>query len=415
MMQSRWVWGLGGATVAAAWLMAGCGADNSTGPQGDKPRTVAERPLSVKVASLKRGAVDRRLGFVGEIVAEETVEVAAKLSGRIRSIKVRMGDTVKKGALLVEIEDRQLRAELQEARASLTVARASIRRAEEQERNAASEVARKSKLHEKDLVTAQEMDNLRSRQATEAAALDVARAEATRSEARISLLSTELKDSRIRAPFTGKVSARYLDPGAVVNPGTAILRLIDVDPIIARFKVPERYLGAIMVKSEGGEAFEVTVRLDALPEKRFPGRVARISPALDKATRSALVEAELLEKSGPVSPGMYCRVELDLGRLENALLVPTEALLEDPGGSGSANGASGPVEGRLFVVKSGRAHEQKVSLGARSDGHLEVLAGLEPDARVVVEGQRLLKEGAKVTVIGEGAPAKPAGDAGNGK
>ena len=411
MKMPGWIARIG---VLAALLVT-CQCGNETPPEtgGGKKGPVGERPVFVKTAHLTRGPVDRRLGFVGELAASETVEVAAKLAGRIQGIKARMGDTVTKGDIVVVIEDSQLRAQLKEAAAALAVAKADIRRAEVQEKTAANEVARKTRLREKDLVTAQEMDHLESKQATEAAALALASAEAKQAEARIALIRTQLKDAKIRAPFTGKVAARYLDAGAVVNPGTAILQIIDVDPILVRFKVPERYLGAITAEGKVGDGIGVEVRPDAFPDQTFPGKVARISPALDKATRSAVVEAELLEPSGPVSPGMYCRVELDLGRLEDALLMPAEALLEDPGGGGSTNGASGPVEGRVVVVKSGRAHEQKVSLGARSDGHLEVLAGLVPDARVVVEGQRLLKEGAKVSVIK--APADPTDTAGDKK
>jgi RND family efflux transporter MFP subunit len=363
-----------------------------------------DRPVWVKVEPLSRGAVTRRLQFVGELVAEETVEVAAKLAGRLKSVRVRLGDAVKKGDLLVKIEDSHLRAQQKESKAALAVARAAISRAEAQEENAVREVARKAPLIERDLVTQQEMDNLRSRKATEAAALALARAQTSQAEARIEILSTQLKDTVIRAPFTGRVAARYMDPGAVVNPGSAILQIIDADPIIARFKVQERFLGTILDRMAAEEPLDVDILLDAFPDRSFEGRVVRVSPALDKATRSAVVEAEVQDTSGRAAPGMYCRVVLDLGRREDALLLPATALLEASEKAVLANGSGAPREARVWVVEMGRAHQRKVSLGALSDGRYELIDGLSPDAVVVVEGANLVKEGAQVKVAKDRAP-----------
>jgi membrane fusion protein (multidrug efflux system) len=137
----------------------------------------------------------------------------------------------------------------------------------------------------------------------------------------------------------------------------------------------------------------------------FPGKVARISPALDKTTRSAVVEAEVQNPSGKVAPGMYCRVELDLGRREDALLLPAAALLDNARQAAVSTGVTTPAEAKVYIVRSGRAHQQKVALGAKSDGYFEVVDGLEDGAEVVIEGASLLKEGAKVKVLETGGEA----------
>lgn len=385
----------------ALWIaVSGCQAEKKS---DSGSRVVETKPRAVSVETIKSQAIGQSFDFVGELRAQNSVELASKLSGRIKSIRVRMGDFVKKGDLLVEIEDSHLRAQLGEAKASLAVAQASIKRAVVEEKNASNELLRKETLIEKDLITRQEMDNVRSRQEADAASLDLARAQAAQAKARIELLQDQLSDARIRSPLHGRVEVRYLDAGAVVSPGTAILRLIDVDPIIARFQVPERYLGEIMARAgDGATPLIVTAQLEAYPSQTFHGRVVRTSPALDKATRAASIEAEFPNAEGRLAPGMYCRLKLDLGIQFTALLVPLRALLNGSGTGPSANyDESGTVgtQARVYVVRQNRAEQVRISIGERQGEYRRVLAGLEPGDKLVVEGQSLLKDGSNVEII----------------
>jgi RND family efflux transporter MFP subunit len=363
--------------------------------------------VPVKVAAVQRGTVKLTLRYPGELTAPETVDVAPEVGGRLLAVTVRMGQAVKEGQLLVRIDDAQMRSQLQEARAALQVARSALRRAEVADKTAATELSRKESLAKRDLITRQEMDNIQSRRDTAAASLAVARAQVSQAAARVGLLQKQLRDTRILSPLTGWVQARHLDPGAVVSAGKAVLRLVRKSPIVVRFKVGERHIGEIRHRLDAGR-LPVQVRVDAYPGRAFSGAVARVAPALDAASRTAAVEAELPNEDGRLMPGMFCRVTLDLGRSSGALLLPLRALVTH--GSGESDG-----EGKVFVVQGGRARLTTVQLGAvepppgpgQDEGERgEVLRGLTRGQQVVVEGQDGLQDGAAVQVVGRGAAPK---------
>lgn len=366
----------------------------------------AKRPVPVKAEPVRRGSFTISLRYPGELRARRSVEVAAEVSGRIQLVAVRMGERVKPRQLLVRIDDTQIRSQLEEARAAVQVARSSLRRAEVEDANTATELARKLPLAKRELITKQEMDNVRSRRDTAAASLSVARAQVSQAEARLSLLAKQLKDTRIRASFGGWIQTRHLDPGAVVNPGTAVLRLVQANPIVASFQLGERHIGEVRRRMASGTV-AVQLAVDAYPDQVFTGVIARVAPALDTASRTVAVEAELDNEDGRLMPGMFCRVELNLGTRRDALLAPLRALIEQTAASSTGSGrTAGSQEARLYVVKDGTARLTRVRLGAEDAERVEVLAGLDEGQLVVVEGQDGLVNGARVEVVqaGGGGP-----------
>jgi RND family efflux transporter MFP subunit len=203
----------------------------------------------------------------------------------------------------------------------------------------------------------------------------------------------------------------------VVTPGKAILRLVRTQPIVALFRVGERQIGAIRERMEkGGLSFRLGV--DSYPRRVFDGRVARVAPALDAASRTVAVEGELPNEDGLLMPGMFCRVELPLGRREDVLLLPLVALADSASAGGARKPAAhaGAATGEVFVVHRGRARMATVYLGGSDDQQVEVLRGLEAGAEVVVEGQDKLRTGSLVDVVGTGTSGTqqstaPSGDA----
>ena len=330
-----------------------------------------------------------------------------------------MGEEVKAGQLLVRVDDAQLRSQLQEARAALAVARSTLQRARVEQRTAATEARRKESLARKDLITRQEMDNVRARRDTAAASLAVAQAQVSQAEARVGLLGKQLRDTRILAPFSGWVQTRRLDPGAVVSPGTAVLRLVRKSPIVVRFKVGERHIGEVRRRMAASDSaapgaqrspgLPVQIRVDAYPREPFRGVIVRIAPALDVASRTVAVEAELPNQDGRLMPGMFCRVALDLGTRQRALLVPLRALVARRDRHSDERRSAA----RVFVVRDRRARLTQIQLGAEDPGAKgaggdggrgEVLSGLEEGQQVVVEGHDSLEDGAPVEVVSAGAP-----------
>jgi RND family efflux transporter MFP subunit len=199
-------------------------------------------------------------------------------------------------------------------------------------------------------------------------------------------------------------------------------------PIVVRFKVGERHIGEVRRRMAGpadnttpaaqrspGPGLPIQIRVDAYPREPFRGAIVRVAPALDVASRTVAVEAELENKDGRLMPGMFCRVALDLGTRQQALLVPLRALVTRRGRN--PDGDERRAAARVFVVRDRRARLTQIQLGAEDagkgkragddGGRGEVLSGLEQGQQVVVEGHDSLEDGARVEVVAEGAP--PAG------
>jgi RND family efflux transporter MFP subunit len=370
-------------------------------------------PAVVRVEKVRRGSIQSTASYPGEIQAAEAVEVAAKIPARIKRVLVKMGENVKKGQLLVTLDAGELWASLKEARAAVAVHRASLKRASAEAVHAALELARKSKLARRDLVSKQELDNVRSRHDTARASMDLARAQGNQAAARITVLKQQLAQTRIRAPFDAQVASRTLDPGAVVNPGKTILRLLKVDKVIARFKVPERDIGRLKDRMAKGQA-AVSLKVHAYPGREFFGKVVRTAPGLEPASRTVAVEAEVANPDDRLMPGMYTRVKMNLGKRENALLLPLRALLERRTSSRNPEGATSrrsmeDGQLRVYVVREGRARLSPVVLGLRSERHAEILSGLAEGASVVVEGKEAVREGRPVRVVGRLKASPPGG------
>jgi len=381
--------------LAALGALAGACDSTESSPAG-RGGGSKNRPMPVRVVEVVQSTVQGSLELVGELRAPESVEISAETAGRLRAVEAAMGDRVDEGALLAVVDASEARAQLAESRAAVEVSRASVGRAEADLRSAEAELGRKAPLAEDDLITRQEMDDVRSRRDTAAASVKVAEAQAVQARARINVLAQQLAEARIKAPFAGWVEARHLDPGAVVSPGAKILRLVRTDPMVVRFQVSERHVGLVRQTLSGGGA-EVVVEVPAYRGETFDGRLARLSPAIDPESRAAWAEAEIPNADGRLMPGMYCRLEVRLGGERQALVVPAKAITKV-----RREGAARDLGAlQVFVVgDDGMAKARAVVVGVEQGGRAEIVSGLAAGDRVVVEGQGRLRAGAKVKVLG---------------
>jgi RND family efflux transporter MFP subunit len=383
--------------MGASLLQPGCKEKKAGAKPGSED---AGRPMPVRVQAVHRGDLQRTLAFVGELRASEAVEVSSKIPGRIKKILVNMGDKIGEGDLLVMVDDAELKAQIEEAKASIAVYQASIAKAEAEQKNAQALLERKEKLAADKLVTPQELDNARTALSTATASVEVAKSQASQARAQVKLLRSQFSEAKIKAPFSGYVDARYLDTGAVVSPGTPILKLVRKEPIVARFQVEERAIGEIRGKMAGGPV-GVQVEVDAYPGEAFAGTIVRFSPGLQSESRTAVVEAEIPNVDGRLMPSMYCRVKVDFGTRSGVLLLPLAAVIEDitgGAGNGAANAAGNVV--KVFRVEKERAQLVAVTIDWKQDDVAEVSKGLAEGDAVIVEGQGLLSDGAVVKVVG---------------
>lgn len=322
----------------------------------------APQPVAVKTATPTRGEIHRLVTLPGSIQADQQATLYAKVPGYLKSLNVDIGDRVTAGQALGEIELPELAAEAVKYRAEIKVAQTDSTRLTAAQNSAP------------DLITPQAVDEARGR-------LDIAKANLERTE-------TLLNYSKLTAPFGGVVTARYVDPGAFIPAATsgsaaqtaAIVTLMDFNTVRAQVAVPE--LEAALVRT--GQPVRVTT--ESLPGKRFDGTVTRFSYALDDASRTMLVEADLPNTDLTLRPGMYATIKIGVEKHADSLLVPVEAMVME-----KANAF-------VFVASKGKARKTAIKIGFNDGTKLEVLSGLTGDEAVILVGKLTLADGAAITV-----------------
>ena len=317
---------------------------------------------TVSVARVKRGAISRSIALPATLRPHEQAVLYAKVAGYLKTIRVDRGDSVHEGDLLAEIESPELGADLARQKAEVAVAEIAYRRASEAQRKAP------------DLVMPQAVDDAKGK-------LDMAQASLGRTE-------TLLAYTKIRAPLSGIVTKRSVDPGAFiasatsgsVAPNAALLTVMDIRSVRVEIPVPESEVPLVKV----GLPVEVTV--DELPGRLFQGKVTRFAYALDEASKTMTAEAELPNPKTELRPGMYVRARVALERRGDTLLIPVAALV---GGKG---------QDFVFTVSDGKAKRIAVKTGFRDGTSLEVLEGLTVDQIVVLAGSNPPADGQAVAV-----------------
>jgi RND family efflux transporter MFP subunit len=358
----------------------------------------AGRPtMTVELGQATRGAMSEVVAVVGNLEGQASVDVSSKVNGRLEEVAVRIGDRVARGALLARVESREIAEQVRQAEASFDVARATVRQREADLKFAQTNLDRSRSLFERQLLPRQTLDDADARHQSAQAQLDLARAQFTQAQARLDELKITLSATEIRSPVNGFVGKRLLDPGAFVSSNTPVVSVVEIDRVRLVAAVVEKDLRRIRVGS-GAE-----VEVDAFPGETFHGRIARVAPVLDPATRTAQMEVEVPNADYRLKPGMYSRVRLTVATRAQALTVPVNAVVTLEGSRGVfqiRNGAqAGTPQEAAFV---------KIETGIEDGVRVEVLNGLSDGARVVTTGAAALRDGDPVAVAAGGSAARPA-------
>lgn len=367
------------ASALGLWLQ---GAEQG---QGSSASDRARAAIAVRTVTAERESLPIVARYTGELDAD-AAEIAARVGGLLEAVRVRIGDRVHEGEVLARVDTAQLVRQVAEVQAQRRSALASAERVQAELSLAQSELARTEPLLEDKLVSAHEVDALRSRAAALTAEGAAAKAQAEQAKARHQLLQQQIRDARLTAPFDGAVAERYLDPGAVVQHGTPVLRLVREGPLRVRFRVPERDLGRV----RKGLPFELTTQ--ATSQQLFEGRIERIAAAISREDRAAAVEGVLDVDAPALRPGMYAEIAVQLGVIEDATTVPGQAVLERPGEGGA-------LERGVFAIENETARWLPVRVVGRS-GERVAVEGVAPNTRVVTVGQERVRDGSAVLAAG---------------
>ena len=363
-----------------------------------KKKKKGGRTVSVEVTEARRGSLREDLVLTGALKPKEQVDITAKATGRVERIHFYVGDPVKAGELVAELEDDELQQQVKRAAASIGVTRALSSQREAERQNAGAELDRAQKLLDDELISAQDYASVKTNLAVVEAQVELARAQTEQAEAELRELKIRLEQSKILAPLSGFVAVRYVDEGALISPTTPILRVVNLSTMVTQANVPERNMGRLRV---GNQA---EIRVDALPDQVYQGRIARIAPVLDAATRSALIEIDVPNPNDFLKAEMFVRIQIDTGLMRQATLIPREGLVYRGQQAG------------VYVVEQDRPVFRAIETGLTRQDSVEVLANLEPGATIVGRGATMLEDGDRIRISGAGGAGakRPQSAPGNG-
>jgi RND family efflux transporter MFP subunit len=354
---------------------------------------------TVSVAIAATGTIANRLTVAGIFQPFQEIDVHGKVSGYIRHIYVDIGDRVKKGQTIAVLEVPELQAEVAGAEAGITQTQQNIGRLQNEvsmeQANYAAVHANYTRLKQASdqqpgLVAAQELDDALAKDRSAAAQVDAAKSAVAAANGQLGVsraenlrVSSMEQYATITAPYSGVVTMRYADTGALIPAGTAeglnqaVVRLAQSDILRLRMAVPERDVPLVHVGSQ------VTVHVQATGQQ-FPGTVVRFTRDVSNATRTMLTEVDVNNPDLTLTPGMYADVTFDLEQKNDALLVPVSAILQ------------GDQPSVMLVDGNHRVRKQAVVLGISGANAQEITSGLEAGDEVIIGGQSELEPGQQV-------------------
>ena len=312
-----------------------------------------EVPVPVEVAEVTTGAIASYISATANLVAEDQVKVLAEAEGRVERLKVEEGDLVAKGQVL---------AVLVQDEAKIAMSKVELKAS-----NASAALERAKGTSEQGLISAESYDQLQME-------YDVARQEVAEAEWR-------LAKTVIRAPFSGRVTERFITLGQHLRPGDELFTVADYDPLVARIYLPERDV------FELEEGREVRITLAANAEFSFTGRIRQIAPVVDTATGTVKVTVEAVRPPAGVRPGAFVSIGIVREQHPTALLLPRESVIRELRAA------------HVFVTEDNAAVKKAVELGLEEGDMVEVLSGVAEGDKVVVAGQGGLDDGQRIKIL----------------
>ena len=376
------------AGTAASGGAAGRGGAPGAG-RGTRP------PMPVEFALVRRAPVSEQILVVGNLIGAATVQVVPRVNGRLASVAVKLGDPVRRGQMIAKVEDLEIQEQVRQAEAAFQVSQATIRQRDADLKLATTNRDRSKSLYDRQLLPQQTFDDAEARYQAAIAQSDLARAQFEQAKARLDELKITLQNTIIASPVDGFVGKRFLDPGAFVGPNVPVASVVDIRTVRMVANLVEKDSKRVPAGTSAA------VEVDAFPGETFAGRVSRVAPVFDPATRTAEMEIEIANSQYRLKPGMYARVQLTVGSKADAVTIPRNALVELEGRSGvfiaaPAAGARGADGAAGAAPPALTAKFLPVQVGIRDGEHIEITSGVEAGARVITSGAGALKDGDRI-------------------
>ena len=310
-----------------------------TGADQEQSMSGGNQRLPISGFVVRPSVVRNTVTSTGTVNANEAVELRSEITGMVEKIHFKEGTRVRKGDLLLKINDDELQAQLFTLNSELKLA-------QDKER-------RRKQLYDKRTISPEDYET----------ALN----ELNAIKGEVQLITARIKKTEIRAPFHGVIGLRFVSAGSYVSPLTRIASLQDTRSVKVDFSVPERYATTV----RAGQTIQF--RLSGL-EEVFEGTIFAVEPKIDPSTRMVLLRARCGNEGGRIMPGAFAEVELILEELEDAIMIPTEALVPDLQGQ------------KVFVYQEGVARERRVETGIRTENRIQLTEGVQPFDTVITSG-----------------------------
>ncbi len=316
-----------------------------------KDNKSGKKVLNVNAKIIKPQLLVDEFPITGVLLPDEEVDLSFETSGKVVEINFEEGSMVKKGQLLAKVNDRQLQAQLQRLLAQLKLAE--------------DRVFRQSALLERDAVSKEAYEQVKTDLATLKADIDIVKA--------------NIELTELRAPFDGVIGLRQISVGSYASPTTLVAKLTKIAPLKVQFSVPERY--ANQIKRGTKLTFNIEGKLDA-----FPAEVYAVESTIDPTMHNFMVRALYPNTGHVLLPGRYASIRLKKQEIPNAIAIPSEAIVPEMG------------KDKVFVYKSGKAQPVEVITGLRTDAEVQVVRGLQMGDTILVSGTLQLRTGLPVTL-----------------
>ena len=368
--------------AAAGWFIF-THLQNRIGP-GKGGRS--SQPIPVEVAQIQLGPIALERTFSGELEALAEFVVAPKVSGRVERVLVNIADRVKRGQVVAELDNAEYIQAVAQAGADLAVARANLTKASSDLEIATREFKRTESLLKRGIASDSEFDAAGQDQLAKQAQLKVAEAQRTKAESSLETANIRLGYTKVTAGWTGGneyrlVAERYVDEGQTVAANAQLLLIVELDPIVGVVFITERDYARL----KPGQL--VSLKTDAYPGERYPGKIERIAPVFRKSTRQARIEMTIANSHQRLKPGMFIRATVVLAQVPEATIISEQALTIRDDRSG------------VFIVsEDGKSVVwREVTVGIREGSKVQV-KGDGLSGRVVTLGQQLVKDGSAIMI-----------------
>lgn len=352
----------------------------------DVAATQAEEVTPVKVVKVDKGELTSMIKVSGKVAASKEVTIVPQVGGKVTAVKVAVGQKVKKGDLLITIDDSDILAQIKLNEAALGVSKAGQQQAAITYQEAQNNLERMKSLFAQGAISKSQLEEAENAFAKAAASYNPnsgntqTAAQIKQAQAQLEAARINLRNTKITAPIDGVVAAKNIEPGEMASPGSPVLTIVDTDQMTVEGNFAESEVNFAKVGDK------VKVYVTSAAKEPFEGYIESVSPIADLTTKAYPVKVRIENTSQLLKGGMTAEILMTAEAKEDVLVLPREALLDQGD------------KYIVYVIKDNKAQERVVSIGLTTDNMAEITEGLKAGEQVVISGQQYLSDGTKVTV-----------------